>query len=515
MKVKRTEIVEKSKLFMGLDHMTPEMHERPTIYFVRTSDGDVPFGGLDSLMSHFEWSVMSGDVFYGIANVMSQVYIPAIARKGFSSVDSTADTSSTSSLPPPPPTSSDVAAPGAQNLRNELTLNMTKFEQQLRSVVQKSRGDVRLYIPNIVITSLEATANDYTAVSEIEAAVEDWTATIAAAVEAEHQKVKAVRTPLGEIDFWRDRNASLSALYEQLNMGKVQQMIQVLKLVDNAQIPAFNFHFGELSKLTLEAKDNVKFLATLERHFKHLIDGTFQNIIESMQSMVNGLRMVWVISRHYNTDDRMAPLMETIAETLVKRVRDEVKLSEVLNMDFRQAKRLVSDARDILSSWSDTYYRMRKRIEDSGSDHRWEFDRKALFGRTDYMCEICSNILEILEALDHFKIFLGPELKAVTGDSAGIDQMLKRVEGLTVPLKVPFEEKIFDKSYEKPWEALMKRFRVSVAEIEAMTEVFIKDSFRKLRSAEGAFELVKNFQRIGGGGEALPALTAAPQEGEV
>ena len=62
---------------------------------------------------------------------------------------------------------------------------------------------------------------------------------------------------------------------------------------------------------------------------------------------------------------------------------------------------------------------MRKMIEDS-SDHRWEFDRKSLFGRTDYMCEICANILEILDALDHFKVFLGPELKAVTGDSAGI-----------------------------------------------------------------------------------------------
>ena len=58
---------------------------------------------------------------------------------------------------------------------------------------------------------------------------------------------------------------------------------------------------------------------------------------------------------------------------------------------------------------------MRKRLEDT-NDQRWEFDRKPLFGKTDYMSEICANILEILEALDHFKVFLGPELKAVTGD---------------------------------------------------------------------------------------------------
>eukprot|EP01036_Dinobryon_divergens_P017156 gene17156-23290_t len=155
----------------------------------------------------------------------------------------------------------------------------------------------------------------------------------------------------------------------------------------------------------------------------------------------------------------MAPLMENIAETIARRVREEVKLSEVLAMDFRTAKQLIQEARDVLAQWREQYFRMRKRIEDSGSDHRWEFDRKALFGRTDYMAEVCDNLLEIVEALDRFHKFLGPELKAVTGDSAGIDDVLKRVEGLSVPLKVPFEDKIFDKSYEKPWEAIMKRFR--------------------------------------------------------
>ena len=34
--------------------------------------------------------------------------------------------------------------------------------------------------------------------------------------------------------------------------------------------------------------------------------------------MMNGLRMIWVISRHYNCEERMAPLMETIANTLVR-----------------------------------------------------------------------------------------------------------------------------------------------------------------------------------------------------
>lgn len=501
--VKKLKTVSGTNLLISCNHILPEMHDVPTCLFIRSNDGDVPKSGtkLGGLNDHFEFSMLNNDVLYSIANIMSQVYFSvmqknnaAVIETGLSGVD--------------------------DGLKHELSSNLTKFEHQLRHVVNQTRGDIRLNIPHIVTTESstpEQLADDFETVDLISNALEEWTVVIAGAVEAEHQKVNKHRSPLDEIEFWRERTASLSALYEQINLPRVQQMLAVLKHIDNPQIGTFNFHFGELTKLYVEGKDNVKFLTTLERHFKHLVDGSFSTILDAIPSMVNGLRMVWVISRHYNTDERMAPLMENIAETLSRRVKDEIKLSEVLAMEPNAAKQLISEAKSVLESWNETYFRMRKRIEDSGSDHRWEFDRKALFGSTDYKAEVCGNLIEIVAALDHFRKFLGPELKAVTGDSAGIDEVLKRVDNLTLPLKVPFEEKIFDKSFEKPWETIMKKFRNSVTEIEKMTESFIKESFRKLRSAEGAFELVKNFQKIGldgsaasGGGPGSPAKNLPP-----
>jgi dynein heavy chain len=491
-KLKRTEIINKCEMFMSLDKMIVEMHERTVVFFIRSFDGTVPKISESSdpavLATLFEFNVMHGEVLQGIANIMHHVYMPVVQQVKVADKNSNDE---------------NKAADIDEGLRNDLNLNIAKFEQQIRHVVVQSRGDTRLNIPNITINNPNMAVDDSHLVAAIETAVENCTIVIATAVESEHQKMtKTTRTPLGEIEFWRERNANLSALFDQINASKMQMMLQVMKMVDSPQLSSFNFHFGELAKLYLEARDNVKFLTTLERHFKHISEGSYQTILESMQSMVNGLRMVWVISRHYNTDERMAPLMCTIAETLARRVREGIRLSEVLTMDIRQSRRLAQEARDVLIQWSENYFRMRKRIEESGSDHRWEFDRKELFSKTDYMSEICSNILEIIEAIDHFRVFLGPELKAVTGDSAGIDEVIKRVENLSVPLKIPFEEKIFDKSYEKPWENIIKKFRSSVAEIEKMTEQFIKESFRKLRSAEGAFELVKNFQKIGstGGG---------------
>ena len=75
---------------------------------------------------------------------------------------------------------------------------------------------------------------------------------------------------LAEIKFWRDRNAAISTLYEQITMEKVQRMRKVLQLIEAAALPSFEFHFSELTRMHVEAKDIVKFLATLERHFKNM-----------------------------------------------------------------------------------------------------------------------------------------------------------------------------------------------------------------------------------------------------
>lgn len=108
--------------------------------------------------------------------------------------------------------------------------------------------------------------------------------------------------------------------------------LQVLEKVESQLLPGFKYQYSELEKRYIEAKDNVKFLTTLERHFKHITNGTlvqvhlhttpcgfcfrtsthhdcWLQILDTLPSMMNALRMVWVISRHYKDDHRMEPLM--------------------------------------------------------------------------------------------------------------------------------------------------------------------------------------------------------------
>ena len=76
----------------------------------------------------------------------------------------------------------------------------------------------------------------------------------------------------------------------------------------------------DLTKLYGEAKDNVKFLQTLERQFKNLATEGLKGLEETLPSLMNGLRLVWIISRHYKTDDKMSNLVSTISNEIADKV---------------------------------------------------------------------------------------------------------------------------------------------------------------------------------------------------
>lgn len=84
---------------------------------------------------------------------------------------------------------------------------------------------------------------------------------------------------------------------------------------------SFEYYRVEFMKYYIEVKDNVWFFFIFERYFKNLVYGVSFNIVfEIIFLMMNVLRMVWIISRYYNRDERMVSLMERIVWEFSERV---------------------------------------------------------------------------------------------------------------------------------------------------------------------------------------------------
>ncbi len=55
----------------------------------------------------------------------------------------------------------------------------------------------------------------------------------------------------------------------------------------------------------------------------------------------------------------------------------------------------------MLDTWKQSYLDVRKKIEQSGRDARWEFDRRKLFERTDHIAAFCSDIHDVAQVQVH------------------------------------------------------------------------------------------------------------------
>ncbi|KAL3856163.1 hypothetical protein ACJMK2_010948 [Sinanodonta woodiana] len=510
--------VMRTYLYMCYQHLPEEFIEQECVYFLRNTPGMVALPNsleeaLQMLPGFFEFGLLNGHSLVMLEHIITQVYMPLLSFNQHkhqepikteihpvSQMETQASQISEEHHEVKEEEKVNIAESRAKAmLRDEFLINMQKFSSSINRTIQQIEGEVRLKVPELELSdNIEEIVNNTELMDKIRETCSEWTKLVHGALETQVKKIPQGNGPLAEIDFWRERNAALSALVEQLKIPTVSKMLEAYSHLEND----FEDVKVELNKFYVEAKDNVRFLSTLERHFKNITHGaTFQVVIETIPSMMNALRMVWIISRHYNKDERMVPLMSRIAWELAERVDKVINIRTIFKngtedkKNTEEVKRKTKEAEKTLQAWKQSYFTVRAKIESSGRDPRWEFDRKKLFERTDYMSKICLDLYNVAQVLEEFYNIFGPELKAVTGDPKRIEEVLVRVNALVKPL----EEVAFDPfviKHQSQWQNVMDRFDHEVEAIEGEAKMFIDESFQSLRSAEGAFDMLLNFKHI-------------------
>ena len=69
-------------------------------------------------------------------------------------------------------------------------------------------------------------------------------------------------------------------------------------------------------------------------------------------------------------------------------------------------KARAAEGRKCLDTWKQSYLDVRKRIEQSGRDARWEFDQKKLFERSNYIAQVCTDIHDVAQVRAHVLIYM-------------------------------------------------------------------------------------------------------------
>ncbi|NXT12170.1 DYH10 protein, partial [Prunella fulvescens] len=301
-----------------------------------------------------------------------------------------------------------------------------------------------------------------------------WQKLISGVLEKQLEKVPQGNGPLAEINLWRENNATLRALTEQIKLPEVQKVLEILQEAESEFTGALQIVLSDLKKHHMEAQDNAKFLSTVERHLKNLSTGTGVDVISSViPSLLNALRLVWIMSRYYNKDARMVPFLERISWEISQRVRRVVDLQTLFKQDIAAAKKKITEAKNTLEQWKKCYFTTCIQVEESGSKRYWKFDVKRLFEKTDYMVSICQDLYDIFQVTEELHNIFIPELITVTENPKGVDELQREVNIVISPMEdLTFDP--FSMENAREWAIVMEEFREDVL-VEIVQQIFVEN----------------------------------------
>ncbi|PNF33091.1 Dynein heavy chain 10, axonemal [Cryptotermes secundus] len=393
-------------------------------------------------------------------------------------------------------------APDSQHPTKKLLLAGTNrligvFDWTIRHV----EGDIMLPLPHIAALHQEGTnaqtlAKDSCLVQQLEEVVMSWERHVTKTIESYLAQRPVEPGPLAEYDYWQERDTGLAVLVEQLKSPSVMQIFKILYEARSQIGEKFSSHQEDLLKLQVQAHDNVKFLLIILKYFKTITHSDkFPPITGTLYPLMEGLHMLWVLSRFYCSDEQMMALMERIAWMLCSQAKTRLAVRDIFSKPMSEVLPTCTEAIEMLHTWKEAYYYIRLKIEQSGKEQRWEFDKKKLFGEADYIASVAKDIFDVAKVICRIENIFGPDLKSVTSDPSHVDAVVKKVEKLVISVsQADFD--IFHQKFQLNWQELLRTFYRQVSELEIEAKYFIDESFKVLRSSEEALGLLLKFQHI-------------------
>jgi len=322
-----------------------------------------------------------------------------------------------------------------ENVRKDFMAQIQKYMSNITEMSNQAKGMTVLYIPQDDLSDPEAVAKDKNLIPRLEASLIHWTRQIKEITSSQQESAGSNADnenagPLDEIEFWRARDLDLSRLHLQLQSKELQQVLQVLEIAKSSYLRHFRLLEKDIQDGSLEARENLRFLNILKDPCEVLSGLTPVEIPPQLPHLLNIVRLIWSISTHYNTADRISNLLRTISNEIIRRCQQSIDLEKILNpgggapvvndkgekitgnearlKDVKDSMVLLQQSIDCGRNWKKEYHRICaciKKNAQGDKDRIWNFSEGTIFARLDSFVQRCCDLLEIAEEQIQFAGF--------------------------------------------------------------------------------------------------------------
>ena len=221
--------------------------------------------------------------------------------------------------------------------------------------------------------------------------------------------------PRGELEYWRTRMQKLTSITEQLKRPDCRQVSSVLHQITKGTADSSKQNIVTLlrrwkqidvniTESANEAKDNVKYLFTLERFIDPLYTGSAEMITDTLPALMNSIKMIHTIARYYNTKERMEALFCKITDQMIAnckmQIMSEDSLDALWESDPQELGRKLEACLKLNEAYQEQYRLTKAKLEQTPKGKQFSFDDTAIFGKFDLFCRRVIKLVDLFSTID-------------------------------------------------------------------------------------------------------------------
>ncbi|ELU05307.1 hypothetical protein CAPTEDRAFT_162628 [Capitella teleta] len=379
--------------------------------------------------------------------------------------------------------------------------SLDSFIKSLIGARENMEGHVTLADSDVgVIVDGLNTASDYQSAannSEIHEKLEELLATWSKQIEqvlAESEQIRREADdigPVAELSYWKTRMAKFNTLLEQIKSPRCKAVVGVLCAAKSKSIKRWREMDARITDAANEAKDNVKYLYTLEKFFGPLVKCNPASMLEHIPSLMNAIRMIYSISSYYNTSERMTSLFVKVTNQMITTSKAYIKsdVSKIWEHPRAVLLNRINEAINLNKEYQRQFHKTKERLRLNPNERQFEFSENYIFGKFDTFCKRLEKVSDMINTMNGYANIGNVRIE-------GIDTIAVRYKTIVEATKKKNYDILDHRKGEFDTDYL--EFRSQFDSLQMQIQSFVDSWFERSLSTEQAIELLNKVESIQG-----------------
>ncbi|XP_032373613.1 dynein heavy chain 5, axonemal isoform X1 [Etheostoma spectabile] len=403
----------------------------------------------------------------------------------------------------------ELATPQAQAVKQEFISALESFVSVLAGAQESLQEKVTLKECDTFDLRVLKGPSDYMAAAnsteiteKIEACMKVWIKQIEQVL-AESDQLRKEADDLGpraELDHWKKRMSRFNYLLDQLKSPDVKAVLGVLLMAKSKLIKSWRELDTRITDAANEAKDNVKYLYSLEKFCDPLYNSNPISMVDAIPGLINAISMIHSISRYYNTSEKITSLFVKVTNQMITACKAYITNNGSHSI-WDQPQQVVADkikaAIHLNQEYQRYFHKIKKKLELTPSERQFDFSEMYIFGKFDTFQRRLNKILEMFSTISTYSALQDSKIEGLETMATRFQTADMQGKWEAIVLNMKKKHYSFLDQRRTDFDVDYEEFCKSTSELHNQLKSFMDRTFEKIQNTERALNVLKKFERLG------------------